>query len=508
MGVITTVTQRDITYAVSATPEDVFEIPFTFAYSDEVEVEVGGTPTTSFSIVGAGLDINATREITLDTPVSNTTVRIYDGTDAVRRTNFDTPGIFSAGLLDSELDRVFQHMQARNEITVIRDELLTDIDTALGSSDWQTTVPLATAAKDAAEAAQAGAEAAEATAVAAAATIDGFEWLGEWATATAYAVNNLVYDGTDTYICVTAHTSGVFATDRDTNGYWEIFAPGGALGYSVDGGTDDITINPAGAGTISLAAEQVLIEQDLVHAGDADTYTRFNSDQWQVVTGGSLRIDMDNSGVRFGGNGARITFIDNDTAMAADSATRGVTQQAAKGYTDARTSGTQSLYVPAAMMIPTTTNGATPYQAELATNDIMVDGMEFDGSTQQHAQFALQMPKRWDKGTITAQFIWTDHKGATGGISWALQAGALAHNDAIDTALGTEQNVNDTRIAQDDLHITPATSAITVAGTPGDEEYVVFKVFRDVADANDTIAGSQLLLGVKINFTSVAVNDA
>lgn len=36
---------------------------------------------------------------------------------------------------------------------------------------------------------------------------------GSWLTATAYAVNDIVLQGTKTYVCLTAHTSGTFATD-------------------------------------------------------------------------------------------------------------------------------------------------------------------------------------------------------------------------------------------------------------------------------------------------------
>lgn len=36
---------------------------------------------------------------------------------------------------------------------------------------------------------------------------------GTWLTATAYAVNDIVLQGTKTYVCLTAHTSGTFATD-------------------------------------------------------------------------------------------------------------------------------------------------------------------------------------------------------------------------------------------------------------------------------------------------------
>jgi microcystin-dependent protein len=73
------------------------------------------------------------------------------------------------------------------------------------------------------------AEAAAIDAIAAAAVIEGFEWKSQWLTATAYAVNNLAYEVGNTYICLVAHTSGVFGTDFGT-GKWQLFAAKGAAG--------------------------------------------------------------------------------------------------------------------------------------------------------------------------------------------------------------------------------------------------------------------------------------
>lgn len=41
----------------------------------------------------------------------------------------------------------------------------------------------------------------------------GFNPLGQWVTSTVYAQSDLVTNGTGTYVCAVAHTSGVFATD-------------------------------------------------------------------------------------------------------------------------------------------------------------------------------------------------------------------------------------------------------------------------------------------------------
>jgi len=49
---------------------------------------------------------------------------------------------------------------------------------------------------------------------------------GTWTTSTVYAIGEVAqYDQNKaSYVCTTAHTSGVFLTDRDTNNYWQLFA--------------------------------------------------------------------------------------------------------------------------------------------------------------------------------------------------------------------------------------------------------------------------------------------
>ena len=56
---------------------------------------------------------------------------------------------------------------------------------------------------------------------------------GDWATSTAYSVSDVVEEGGSSYVCVTAHTSGTFSTDRDTNNYWIIVANPGLSAGSV-----------------------------------------------------------------------------------------------------------------------------------------------------------------------------------------------------------------------------------------------------------------------------------
>lgn len=75
-------------------------------------------------------------------------------------------------------------------------------------------------------------------------------WRGAWATATTYAPSDIVFSGGSAYICVIAHTSGVFATDLAAT-RWAMFAQQGAAGA----GTGDMlkTENLSGLANYPLA---------------------------------------------------------------------------------------------------------------------------------------------------------------------------------------------------------------------------------------------------------------
>lgn len=167
--------------------------------------------------------------------------------------------------------------------------------------------------------------------------------------------------------------------------------------------------------------------------------------------------------------------------------------------------GTQTLWVPAAAMVARTTNGAAAGTAESATNKVMIKTLDFDASTVEYAQFAVQMPKSWNASTVTAMFVWSATN--TGNVVWACQGLALSDDDAIDTAFGTAQSVTDGVTAAGDIMRSGTTSAITIGNSPAEQDYVVFQVYRDASNGSDTCAVDARLHGVAIFITTDALND-
>jgi hypothetical protein len=161
--------------------------------------------------------------------------------------------------------------------------------------------------------------------------------------------------------------------------------------------------------------------------------------------------------------------------------------------------GATNLWIPASAWIPKTTAGCGVDSRETTTNDQNFDELLFDTGSDEFADALVIMPSNYNNGTITARFYWTAASGS-GGVAWAIQGRAFANDDALDTAAGTAQLVTDTLIAANDMHITSATSAVTIGGTPAANTPIQFTIYRDVSDAGDDLAVDARLLGVEIIF--------
>lgn len=171
--------------------------------------------------------------------------------------------------------------------------------------------------------------------------------------------------------------------------------------------------------------------------------------------------------------------------------------------------GKQALYIPATAMIARTTNGAAAGTVETTTNKIMLKTLDYDTSTVEYAQFSICMPKKWNEGTVTFRAVWSHASTTTNfGVAFSLAGVAISDDDAGDAAFGTAVTVTDTGGTTNDIYRTAESSAVTIAGTPQAEDWVVFQVARETANASDNMAIDARLLGIVLYITTDAGNDA
>jgi hypothetical protein len=170
--------------------------------------------------------------------------------------------------------------------------------------------------------------------------------------------------------------------------------------------------------------------------------------------------------------------------------------------------GTQMIYVPAAAMISRATSGAdcsVTFDSGAADNTIRVGGV--DTTADEWAFFTISMPPRWNEGTVTAQYVWTNTTAASAAetVSIDISCVAIGDTEALNTALGTPINVDDTNDTDLDAHLSAVSGAVTCANTPAANDTVMFGVMRDVSD--DNLAGDMNLIGVRLFITTDTAND-
>lgn len=160
----------------------------------------------------------------------------------------------------------------------------------------------------------------------------------------------------------------------------------------------------------------------------------------------------------------------------------------------------ENIYIDAGAMIPGTTNGATAGTLETSSNKNCIDYMEFAAGAAKSVYFKISVPAGWDHGTIKAKFYWMiSGTAGTGNVVWYMRGAALGDNDgAFDCTFGTVQSATDTYASSANIHISPATSAITIANTPAADDMLFFQLYRGDADSYTQAAR---LIGVAIQYT-------
>ena len=259
--------------------------------------------------------------------------------------------------------------------------------------------------------------------------------------------------------------------------------PGGELGGTYDAPTVDSTHSGSAHHTQSHAHSA---------AGDGTT-----------LTPATLNIPAAASPAQTA-DGQAVWDSDDDALTIGDGTSR-------KTLVNTDRSHDVNVWVSAAAMKGTTTAGAgdankLPESAETTTNKVNYDYIAFDTTTEENAFFQWRIPAGWNESTITFRFLWTNTGGlTTETVVMGLKGLALSDDDALDTAWGTEVTVTDTWLAQNDVHISAVSAAVTIGGTPAEGDLVMFNLARKTA--SDNLTGDARILGVVITYTRNSYTD-
>ena len=302
----------------------------------------------------------------------------------------------------------------------------------------------------------------------------------------------------------------------------------GDFDYTATAGQTTFTGSDNDSQSLSYAVGRIDVYLNGSHLMDTDDYVATNGtsvvlqagaqvgDTIQVITHGTVNLISHIPDAAIDMNGLELILdADADTSIHADTDDQidfkvggsDVFSLTATGVSGSAVVGKQTMWVPATAMNPTVSNGCSAITAVETTSgrpDLQV--LDFDKDSDEFAQFSVAFPKLWNAGTVTFQVYWAGIA-ATTDVDWMVDAVAISNNTTIDVAYGTAVVVTDNaQGAVEELNVSAESGAVTIAGSPGDDEVVFFRIGRDVS--GDAMAGDARLLGVKIFFTTDALTDA
>ena len=271
------------------------------------------------------------------------------------------------------------------------------------------------------------------------------------------------------------------------------------VGFSVSSDVITLIVNQAnglvqmdGSANIDIGAGKQYLVNGSQHQHVEADITDLDHDDPEAI--------HDNVAAEINAIAEKTTLVDADLLLIEDSAD---SNNKKKVQRKNLIGGVKSVWIPASAMSPTYTSGCSfLIKTETTATRPDINGLYFDDTAIEYAQFDLVFPDGWNEGTITVKVHWTALAGTmTNVVSWKIQAVALSNDDTIDVAFGTAVEITDAAIAVEDEHITAESGAITIGGTPAKTDRIAFQIYRDPTDGDDNFDDDAILLGVELFYT-------
>jgi len=294
---------------------------------------------------------------------------------------------------------------------------------------------------------------------------------------------------------------------------WSATDKGNKIIYAAanDGTNPDVV--DFGMGDVTLAGTQTLTNKTLTSPKIGTSILDTNGLQLALLTATGSAVNEITLANAASGSNPTLTASGDDSNIGISFATKGsgvIKAEDSGGTVSAvKIAGTETIWIPSSAMYGSTTNGADAQQVETTATRPDLKVLDFDAGTAEYAQFAIAMPKSWNLGTVTFQAFWSPSSTNTGNCIFGLQGVSCTEGDTADVVFGTAAEVTDAGIGTvEDVQMTAVSGAVTIAGSPADDDQTFFQVYRDAADGSDTFTGDARLLGIKLFYTTDAANDA
>jgi len=275
-----------------------------------------------------------------------------------------------------------------------------------------------------------------------------------------------------------------------------------------DGTNPDLVDCGFGTGDVTLTGTQTLTNKTLTSPKIGTSILDTNGLQLALLTATGSAVNEFTIANAAAGAGPTLSSTGDETNVDININPKG-SGVLKSGTAAVKVAGTETMWIPANALYLPTTNPADAASVETTAIRPELKVLDFDASTAQYAQFAVAMPKSWNLGTITYQVFWSPSTTNTGNCIFGLQGVSCSEGDTADVAFGTAIEVTDAGIGTvEDVQMSAVSSAMTIAGSPADDDQTFFQLYRDAADGSDTFTGEARVLGIKLFYTTDAANDA
>lgn len=171
-------------------------------------------------------------------------------------------------------------------------------------------------------------------------------------------------------------------------------------------------------------------------------------------------------------------------------------------WTDPSTTTRQTLFLSCAEGFASTTNGDSGFVTIETANGYEYRGVSMVRSAGKFHNWNMIMPSNYKGGTIIATpvFLPTTSDANNHTVVLKLQGGSFASTEAKNGTMGTAVASTYIMAADNSAAIIfgPATTAITLQGSPASGEFVCWRTYRDT----DTYTGAIILLGWELEYMS------